>query len=101
MRLTRRGRAVLVVVVAVVALGVFWLGTRAAGAVSAWRVPGAAGVPYITVGEGDTLEEIADALSPQPDTGPMVRKIMNLNGLPDTRIRPGARLYLPGLHTAR
>ncbi|MBB5135147.1 hypothetical protein HNP84_004883 [Thermocatellispora tengchongensis] len=97
LRLTRRGRVVLVVAVAMIALGVFWLGTRAVGIASTWHHPGSqhAGLPWVVVGQGDTLWEIADAVSPEADPAPMVRKIMNLNGLSSTVITPGMRLYVP------
>ncbi|RBQ19807.1 hypothetical protein DP939_13940 [Spongiactinospora rosea] len=50
-RLTRRGRVVLAVLVALIALGVFWLGTRAAVVAETWRVPGASGVLHVPVGQ--------------------------------------------------
>ncbi|MFI0418152.1 hypothetical protein [Spongiactinospora sp. 9N601] len=50
-RLTRRGRVVLAVLVALIALGVFWLGTRAGVAAESWRVPGAAKAAHVPVGQ--------------------------------------------------
>lgn len=55
----------LVFVVAVLALGVLWLGTRAVSlAADGVVVPSHAGLPWVVVGQGDTLWSIADAVSP-------------------------------------
>ncbi|MGP4097326.1 LysM peptidoglycan-binding domain-containing protein [Nonomuraea sp. KM90] len=97
MRLTRRGRVVLVIAMALLALGGFWLGTRAAGhAEVRVVVAGQAGLPWVEVHRGDTLWKIADALSEGNDPGALVAEIKRLNGLSDSLIRPGTRLYVPG-----
>ncbi|WP_327090659.1 LysM peptidoglycan-binding domain-containing protein [Nonomuraea sp. NBC_01738] len=97
MRLTRRGRAVLVFVVAVLALGVLWLGTRAVSlAADGVVVPSHAGLPWVVVGQGDTLWSIADAVSPGDDADTVVREIMRINGLSSSLIHTGTRLYVPG-----
>ncbi|MEV0384106.1 LysM peptidoglycan-binding domain-containing protein [Nonomuraea sp. NPDC050643] len=97
MRLTRRGRIVLVVAVALLSLGGFWLGTRAAGhAEVRVVVPSHAGLPWVEVHKGDTLWQIADALSEGNDPGAVIEEIKRLNGLPNSLIRPGTRLYVPG-----
>ncbi|MCT9931084.1 LysM peptidoglycan-binding domain-containing protein [Planotetraspora sp. A-T 1434] len=96
LRLTRRGKIVLVTMVTVLALGVLWLGTHAAvTASSGLASPGQSGLPYVTVQRGDTLWGIARAVSAGDDPAPLVRQIMNLNGLSDSLIQPGTRLYLP------
>ncbi|MEV0167997.1 LysM peptidoglycan-binding domain-containing protein [Nonomuraea fuscirosea] len=96
MRLTRRGRVVLVIVVALLALGGFWLGTRAVGHADVQVVvTGQAGLPWVEVHEGDTLWKIADALSEGDAPTALVEEIKRLNGLPDSLIRPGSRLYVP------
>lgn len=96
MRLTRRGRVVLVVVMALLSLGGFWLGTRAAGhAEVRVVVTGQAGPPWVEVQQGDSLWEIADVLSAGDDPGALVEEIKRLNGLSGSLIRPGARLHIP------
>ncbi|GAA2900552.1 hypothetical protein GCM10020220_107390 [Nonomuraea rubra] len=57
--------------------------------------PGRLGLPWVEVHQGDTLWEIADALSAGDDPGALVEEIKRLNGLPDSLIRPGARIYVP------
>ncbi|MCA2189619.1 LysM peptidoglycan-binding domain-containing protein [Nonomuraea cavernae] len=100
MRLTRRGRAVLVVGMALLSLGGFWLGTRTASHAAStpavtghsWQV----GLPWEDVRRGDTLWKIAEAVTPQfGDPGVFAEEIRRLNRLPDLLVRPGARVYLP------
>ncbi|MEO3800275.1 LysM peptidoglycan-binding domain-containing protein [Nonomuraea sp. B1E8] len=96
LRLTRRGRVVLVAAAALLSLSGFWLGTRTAGHAAVHvMVPAHAGLPWVEVHEGDTLWAIADALSRGEDPAALVEEIKRLNGLPDSLIRPGARLYIP------
>jgi Tfp pilus assembly protein FimV len=82
---------------ALLSLGGFWLGTRAASqAAAAPAVPSHVGLPWVTVHEGDTLWTIADAVAPdEGDPGAVVTEIKRLNGLPGSLIRPGSRLYVP------
>lgn len=86
----------MVVAVALLSLGGFWLGTRAAGHASVQVVvPSHAGLPWVEVRHGDTLWGIADVLSGGEDPGAVVEEIKRLNGLPDSIINPGTRLYVP------
>ncbi|MDX3109440.1 LysM peptidoglycan-binding domain-containing protein [Nonomuraea angiospora] len=96
MRLTRRGRVVLVAVVALLSLGGFWLGTQAVGHADVQVVVTShAGLPWVEVREGDTLWAIGEALSQGNDPGPVVEEIKHLNGLSGSLIHPGTRLYVP------
>ncbi|WP_204074990.1 LysM peptidoglycan-binding domain-containing protein [Planotetraspora phitsanulokensis] len=96
LRLTRRGKVVLVTAVTLVTLGVLWLGTLAAVTASTGPAsPAHDGLPYVDVQRGDTLWKIANAVGDDGDPAAMVRQIMNLNGLSDSLIRPGTRLYVP------
>ncbi len=84
------------VVVAALALGGFWLGTRAVSLASVGQpVPSHAGLPWVVVGPGDTLWTIADAVSPADDATAVADEIMRLNGLRSSLIRPGTKLYIP------
>ncbi|GAB1821552.1 hypothetical protein HerbRD11066_47160 [Herbidospora sp. RD11066] len=94
LRLTRRGRIVLIALIAALSLVVLWLGTRAA--VTASVVRSVEGYPTVTVQEGDTLWGIAVATGRGGDPGALVREIMDLNGLSDPLIRPGTTLHVPG-----
>ncbi|MER5626129.1 LysM peptidoglycan-binding domain-containing protein [Streptosporangium sp. NPDC002544] len=75
-------------------LGMLWVGGRIDTALAGERT-GHGGLPRITVHVGDTLWEIADALTQEGDAGRAVHRIMDLNGLADSEVRPGTRLYLP------
>ncbi|WP_158088734.1 LysM peptidoglycan-binding domain-containing protein [Thermoactinospora rubra] len=88
----------MVTLVAAVALGGFWLGTRAAGfAAEAAGIPATAGLPWVVVEKGDTLWSIADAVTAEGrDVDATVEEIMRLNRLDNSLIRPGTRLYVPG-----
>ncbi|MFE3453479.1 LysM peptidoglycan-binding domain-containing protein [Nonomuraea sp. NPDC059194] len=97
MRLTRRGRAVLVGLFALLSLGGFVLGAKATSWAIAQETTGAGheGLPWVVVEKGDTLWTIAAAVSPSDDPSAVAREIMRLNGLSSSLIRPGGRLYLP------
>ncbi|WP_406313089.1 LysM peptidoglycan-binding domain-containing protein [Streptosporangium sp. NBC_01639] len=94
-RLTRRGRGVVLAALALIALGVLWAAARI-DAASAVEQKGRAGLPRVVVRGGDTLWEIADAVTKENDLTPTVNRIMDLNDLSGSVIQPGARLYLPG-----
>jgi hypothetical protein len=94
-RLTRRGRVVLVFAVALLVLGALWVGTRAVSLASAQAAPSREGLPQVVVGQGDTLWTIADSLPDRGDAEAVVRRIMTLNGLTSSLIRPGTRLSVP------
>lgn len=84
----------LVTVVALLSLGGFWLGTRAAGYAHAGQPPS---LPWVEVREGDTLGSIAGAVAhPGEDPGAVAAEIRRLNGLTGELVRPGTRLYVPG-----
>ncbi|GAA0850383.1 hypothetical protein GCM10009525_74480 [Streptosporangium amethystogenes subsp. fukuiense] len=83
-----------VTVLVLFTLGALWLGGRIDTALAGERT-GHEGLSRITVHAGDTLWEIADALAPEGDAGRTVRRIMDLNGLAGSEVRPGTRLYLP------
>ncbi len=105
-RLTRRGRLLLAGVGVVAALAVVALLVAPAVAqsltsestapISAGEALAAEGraVGY-TVVSGDTLWDLAAALAPGSDPRPLVDRIQQLNGLPDSQLAIGARLWLP------
>ncbi|MFD8558856.1 LysM peptidoglycan-binding domain-containing protein [Streptosporangium canum] len=94
LRLTRRGRIVVVAALTLVTLGALWVGARI-DAASALEHGSREDLSWVVVRGGDTLWEIADAATGGGDPAPAIRRIMDLNGLSDSVIRPGTRLYLP------
>lgn len=99
-RLTRRGRVVLIVAVAALLLIGFWLtagrGARAGAGAGGHggRAHGAA-LETVVVGSDDTLWEIASERRPKVDPRITVRRIIELNGLSGSIVQPGQRLRLP------
>jgi hypothetical protein len=101
-RLTRRGRAVLILTVAFALLGGLWL-TAGRGALAGAN--GGKGGPAptatvaresVVVGQHDTLWEIASRSRPDVDPRITVRRIIDLNSLSTPIVQPGQRLLLPG-----
>ena len=92
-RLTRRGRFVVLVLalLAVLAVGVF----LASGAVGT----GEAGTPeptrVVLVGAGDTLWDIAADLADDGDVRAMVDRIQELNALDSGMVNAGQKLVVP------
>lgn len=103
-RLTRRGRTVLIVTVAAALLGGLWLtagrlalaGAKGGDADKARRAPAQSpALESVIVGRHDTLWEIASRARPDVDPRITVRRIIDLNSLADPIVQPGQRLLLP------
>ena len=92
LRLTRRGRAVI--------LGLFVMLASLASAVlfttaSRAEQPAAGPAPTITVRQGDTLWDIAARVMPERDGQKAVAELRNLNDLDGYGLQPGQVLILP------
>lgn len=99
LRLTRRGRAVLVAFAAAVTLAALWLdgGTGAFAGGRADRHGRSGHVRTAVVEPGDTLWGIAAAADPGADPRVTLQRIIDLNGMGgDPTVQPGQRLVLPG-----
>lgn len=97
-RLTRRGRAVVVAFAAAVTLAALW-GTVGPGAFAGSR-ESRPGPPRpartVVVEPGETLWDIASAADPGGDLQLAVQRIMDLNGLGgDPTVHPGQEIRLP------
>jgi LysM domain len=89
-RLTRRGRVVVLVFFLLVA------GVGVALAAPASRAAGPAGqVPTAEVQQGDTIWSIAERELPGRDPVRAVEEIRELNGMADYTIHPGQHVILP------
>jgi LysM repeat protein len=93
LRLTRRGRLVVVLFVATLLLAAFSLG-RVSLQASTGELPQQAH-PTVVVGAGETLWQIAERAAPGVDPRVTVSRIVHLNGLAGSAIRPGQELLLP------
>ena len=92
-RLTARGRLVLVAGLVLLLLAAFSLGrTAAEGSVDAGTAPQ---VSTMTVAPGETLWQIASRLAPGQDPRPVVDQLRRLNDLSSAELRAGQQLLLP------
>ena len=93
-RLTRRGRLVVVVAALLVAfaIGVF---VTAAGSVATQHPGTAEPTKIVQVGTGDTLWDIASGLADDGDVRAMMEEIKQLNALDSADLQAGQRLVVP------
>ena len=93
-RLTRRGRVVVVVAALLVAfaIGVF---VTAAGSVATQRPGSPEPTRIVQVGTGDTLWDIAAGLAADGDVRAMMEEIKHLNALDSGDLQAGQRLVVP------
>jgi LysM repeat protein len=92
LRVTRRGRAVLLgliatplVVVALVA------GINAGGATATGSAP----LSTVTVASGETLWQVATQVAPKADPRDVIADILSVNKLASTDLQPGEKLLIP------
>lgn len=93
-RLTARGRALVVVVAALPLLALGSLLARQPGDAAPDAGPGPA-VSWVTVAPGETLWQIAGRVAPGVDRRDTVDRILELNGLRAGDLRAGQRLAVP------
>jgi LysM domain len=97
LRLTRRGRIVLV---ALLILAAGLIGLAAAHGVAATSTGVPAGVfeknySQVLVRPGDSLWSIAARAQPHADPRLVIARIADINALQDAQITPGQRLWVP------
>jgi hypothetical protein len=92
-RLTRRGRLVVLTlaVLAILGIGVF----VASGSVATGEAGAQAPMHVVTVTPGDTLWDIAADAATDGDVGAMVQQIEDLNALESGMVVVGQRLVVP------
>ncbi|MBO0825689.1 MAG: LysM peptidoglycan-binding domain-containing protein [Actinobacteria bacterium] len=99
-RLTRRGRR-LVVALAVTVIAAIWFAIGVAVAGGAGSASGGQdqprykGMREIVVRQGQTLWSIASAAEPGDDPRDVVAEIMSANALPSADLSPGQLLWVP------
>jgi len=91
-RLTRRGRVLLVGVLAAVLMATFSLGRVSSNADTPSDRPS---VAHVTVRAGETLWQVAFRVAPGNDPRVTVQRLMRLNGLADPGLRAGQSLVVP------
>jgi hypothetical protein len=93
-RLTRRGRLVVLLGVLALVLVAFTLG-RTATSQAATSSPAAAPYAQTTVHEGESLWAVAKRVAPRHDPRAVVQQIRELNHLDSASVRAGQQLLLP------
>ena len=93
-RLTRRGRVVVVIAALLVAfaIGVF---VTAAGSVATQQPGTPEPTKIVQVGSGDTLWDIAAGLAADGEVRAMMEEIKHLNALESADLQAGQRLVVP------
>ena len=91
-RLTRRGRLLLLVLACALALLTLAWGAQSVRA--AGESDGSA-TAYVSVESGDTLWSIARTVAPHSDTRDMIKRIADLNDLHSSTVRAGQLLVVP------
>jgi hypothetical protein len=95
LRITRRGRAVLTVLIAApLAIGAI-VGGIGAVAADGTDSAGSTHYSYVTVHSGESLWQLAQQVAPKADPRDVVAEISNLNGLESGVIQPGQHLAIP------
>lgn len=97
LRLTARGRVVLLLAAAALTLLALSVGRAASQAAPAGAGAGAGRpvVEQVTVQPGETLWAIARRVAPGSDPRQVTAQLMRLNRLPDPQLRAGQQLLLP------
>ncbi len=97
LRLTRRGRLVVVALLAAVLVAAFTLGraTSYADATGTGIGTGRPAYRTITVAPGQTLWQIARSAAPSQDPRDVVQRIIDLNGMGSASLTAGQELAVP------
>jgi len=100
LRITRRGRAVMTLLVAVpLAIAAAVTGIGALGA-AAGTQGSAATFQYVTVEPGESLWQVAQEVAPAADPRDVVADILTLNNLSSGEVQPGQRLAIPAQYSS-
>ncbi len=104
LRITRRGRAVLTLLIAVpLAIGAAVTGIGALGAAAGTQGSAAAfhaaTFQHVTVEPGESLWQVAEAVAPTADPRDVVADILSLNNLSSGEVQAGQRLAIPARYS--
>ena len=94
-RLTRRGRTVLVLLLAALLLAAFSLGSQATQASDVAVDSATVQLEQTTVQPGESLWSVAQRIAPDNDPREVVAQIQRLNDLSGSQLQVGQHLLLP------
>ncbi|AYG04548.1 LysM peptidoglycan-binding domain-containing protein [Gryllotalpicola protaetiae] len=97
LRLTRRGRVVLVALAATpLVAAALWFGVNSGFAAAGGEPPAStAALEHVTVTPGESLWQIAEAIAPHDDPRDVVDALVDMNGLQGSVVTPGQTLAVP------
>ncbi len=99
LRITRRGRVVLGLLIAVpLAVGALFAGFGAMGA-TATQTSSTDHFSYVSVQPGESLWQLAETVAPNADPRDVVADIVKLNDLGSGEIQPGQRIAIPAQYS--
>ena len=99
LRLTKRGRAVLMTLAATpVVIAALLFGLNGGGAVASLDGGGAT-FQYVTVESGQTLWQVAETLAPSADPRDVIAEIVQLNQLKSSDVLAGQQLAIPAQYS--
>jgi len=99
LRITRRGRAVLTLLIAIpLAIGAAVMGVGAVGA-AAGSHGSTATFQYVTVEPGESLWQVAEGVAPKADPREVIADILSLNNLSSGDVQAGERLAIPAQYS--
>ncbi len=95
LRLTRRGRALLTVLISVPLVAAAMVMALNGGGATATSSPSTTSFQYVTVSAGESLWQVASEVAPTADPRDVIAEIIDLNQLSGTNVQPGQRLAIP------
>jgi LysM repeat protein len=99
LRLTKRGRRVLVFLVAFPLVAAALAFALNGGMAAATNVSGASSLQYVTVESGQSLWQLASEIAPSADPRDVISDVVHLNQLTGTDIQAGQRLAIPARYS--
>ena len=99
LRITRRGRAVLTLLIAIpLAVAAAVTGVGALGAAAGTHT-GTTTFQHVTVEPGESLWQVAQSVAPNADPRDVIANILSLNDLSSGDVQPGQSLAIPTQYT--
>lgn len=94
LRITKRGRRVLVGLVAIPLVVAAFIGALNSGGAAATDSVASNDFSYVTIAQGQSLWDLAEEIAPNADARDVVAEIVALNSL-EGEIQPGQKIALP------
>lgn len=100
LHLTRRGRVVLLFLVAIPLLAVLAVAMLNGGGAAATSTSGHVHFQHVTIQPDETLWQVAEQVAPKSDPRDVIDGIVRLNDLPSTSVMAGQSIAIPTQYTS-